>query len=143
VTAPRSTRWTAARRSGQHPDRDAERHAGARQVGLDGRDPGGYWDHDNDPNTPTQTRWKSLHETVDFIVNTFNNSMNLGMNLFPSKSAKAEYSEAACVVNDAVEVPVGPTNAAAILAAMPGADDTDAQGRHAVGEGRQGGARTS
>ncbi len=91
-------------------------------------DPAGYWDHDNDPNTPTQTRWQSLHTTVDFIVNTFNNSMNLGMNLFPSKSAKAEYSEAACVVNDAVEVPVGPTNAGAILAAMPGATATDLKG---------------
>jgi len=90
--------------------------------------PGGYWDHDNDPNTPTQTRWQSLHTTVDFIVNTFNNSMNLGMNLFPSKSAKAEYSEAACVVNETVEVPVGPTNAGAILAAMPAADDITIKG---------------
>jgi hypothetical protein len=91
-------------------------------------DPNGYWDHDNDPMTPTQTRWQSLHDTVDFIVNTFNNSMNLGMNLFPSKSAKADYSEAACPVNTMVEVPVGPMNAAAILAAMPAADDTTIKG---------------
>ncbi|MBL9106534.1 MAG: VWA domain-containing protein [Myxococcales bacterium] len=91
-------------------------------------DPGGYWDHDNDPATPTQTRWKSLFATVDFIVNNFNNSMNLGMNLFPSKSAKADYSEAACPVNDNVEVPIAPTNAAAILAAMPAADDTSIKG---------------
>ena len=91
-------------------------------------DPGGYWDDDNDPNTPNTTRWFSLHQTVDFIVNTFNNSMNLGMNLFPSKSAKAEYSEAACVVNNPVEVPVAPTNASAILAAMPGPDDVSLKG---------------
>jgi len=91
-------------------------------------DPGGKWDHDNDPNTPTQTRWQSLHTTVDFIVNTFNNSMNLGMNLFPSKSAKAVYNEQACVVNAAVEVPVAPTNASAILAAMPAADAINLEG---------------
>lgn len=104
-------------------------------------DPNGYWDHDNDdpdndglqadmvtPATPRQTRWKSLYATVDFIVNTFNNSMNLGMNLFPSKSATSAYSEAACVVNDQVEVPVAVTNAAAILQAMPAADDVGIKG---------------
>jgi hypothetical protein len=91
-------------------------------------DPGGYWDHDNDPGTANQTRWKSLHETVDFIVNTFDNSMNLGMNLFPSKSAKSVYSEDACPVNTMVEVPVKATNASAILAAMPGADDISIKG---------------
>ncbi|HEY0133836.1 MAG TPA: hypothetical protein VGB85_07140, partial [Nannocystis sp.] len=70
--------------------------------------PSGYWDHDNDdpnddgvkdsdPNmmeaaTPRITRWQSLHEVVEFIVGAFDNSMNLGMVLFPSTTAKADYS---------------------------------------------------
>ncbi len=84
-------------------------------------DPGGFWDHDQDPNTPTITRWNSLYSVVDLIVNNFNGSMNLGAVLFPSKTATSSYSEAACVVNAAAEVAVGPMNAAKILGAIPGA----------------------
>jgi hypothetical protein len=101
-------------------------------------DPGGFWDHDNDdpdgdgllddgvtPATAQQTRWRSLYATVDFIVTTFDASMNLGMNLFPSTDAIAEYDESACPVNSTVEVPVAPMNASNILAAMPSADVGD------------------
>jgi hypothetical protein len=84
-------------------------------------DPGGFWDHDNDPNTPAITRWNSLYTVVDLIVNNFNGSMNLGAVLFPSKAATSSYSEAACVVSAAPEVPIGPMNAATILGAIPGA----------------------
>ncbi len=101
-------------------------------------DPGGFWDHDADdadndgvqdadmvsPATPKITRWKSLWSVVDLIVNNFNGSMNMGMVLFPSKAAKGDYSEVACVVNAAPEVPIGSMNAAAIIAAIPGADET-------------------
>lgn len=100
--------------------------------------PNGFWDHDgddanndmikdSDPNmmeaaTPKITRWRSLHGVVTDIVTTFNNSMNLGMVLFPSKTAISDYSAAACPVNMTPEVAVGPMNGDAILAAIPGAD---------------------
>jgi hypothetical protein len=67
---------------------------------------------------------------TDLIANGFNGSMNMGMVLFPSKTAKADYSEIACVVNATPEVPVGPSNAANIIAAIPSAtaDKTVIQG---------------
>ncbi len=107
-------------------------------------DPSGYWDADNDdanddgfkdsdPNmmeaaTPKVTRWQSLHEVVEFIVGAFDNSMNLGMVLFPSKAAKADYSAAACPVNMTPEVKVGPMNGQDILMAIPAANDTTIKG---------------
>ena len=108
--------------------------------------PGGFWDHDADdanddgiqdadpmmmaPATPKITRWESLWSVVDLIANGFNGSMNMGMILFPSKAAKADYSAVACVVNAAPEVPVGPMSAADIIAAIPPAkaDKTVIQG---------------
>ena len=84
-------------------------------------DPGGFWDHDQDPMTPTITRWNSLYSVVDLIVNNFNNSMNLGAVLFPAKTATSSYSEAACVVGGAPDVPIAGMNAAKILGAIPGA----------------------
>jgi Mg-chelatase subunit ChlD len=84
-------------------------------------DPGGFWDHDQDAATPTITRWNSLYSVVDLIVNNFNNSMYLGAVLFPSKTAAGSYTEAACTVGAAADVPVGPMNAANILGAIPGA----------------------
>ncbi len=85
--------------------------------------PNGLWDHDANPDTPDVTRWNSLYSVVDFIVNSFNNSMNLGAVLFPSKAAQSSYTEAACLVGDTPEVPVGQMNAAAILAAIPGPNE--------------------
>jgi Mg-chelatase subunit ChlD len=108
--------------------------------------PGGFWDHDADdanddmikdsdpmmlePATPKITRWESLWSVVDLIANGFNGSMNMGMILFPSKAAKADYSAVACVVNAEPEVKVGVENAAAIIAAIPPAkaDKTVIQG---------------
>ena len=95
----------------------------------------GFWDHDADDAdgdgfkdadpammaTPKITRWQSLWEVTDLIANGFNGSMNLGMVLFPSKTAKADYNEVACIVSATPEVPVGPSNAAKIIAAIPGA----------------------
>jgi len=106
--------------------------------------PGGFWDHDADdadddgiqdvdmvsPATPKITRWESLWSVVDLIANGFNGSMNMGVVLFPSKAAKADYSAVACVVNAKAEVPIGPMNAANIIAAIPAAkaDKTVIQG---------------
>lgn len=100
----------------------------------------GYWDHDGDdadndgiqdadmvsPATPKITRWKSLYSVVDFITTTFENSMNLGAVLFPSKMAVGDYNPNACLVSASPEVTIAPMNGAAILAAIPGADETAA-----------------
>lgn len=100
----------------------------------------GYWDHDGDdadndgiqdadmmsPATPKITRWRSLYGVVEFITSTFDNSMNLGMVLFPSKNATSNYNDTACPVALTPEVAIAPTNGAAILGAMPGPDETDA-----------------
>ncbi|MCY1061093.1 VWA domain-containing protein [Nannocystis sp. SCPEA4] len=101
----------------------------------------GYWDHDGDdanndmikdddpnmmePATPRITRWKSLYSVVDFITTTFENSMNLGAVLFPSKMAASAYNATACPVNMTPEVEIAPMNGQAILNAIPGADETD------------------
>lgn len=106
--------------------------------------PGGFWDHDGDdanndniadsdpnmmaPATPKITRWNSLFDVVEFIVTTFDNSMNLGAVLFPSKTAISDYSAAACPVNMTPEVKVGPNNGQAILNAIPVATDTTLKG---------------
>src|SRR5690606_83060 len=55
---------------------------------------------------------------------TFENSMNLGAVLFPSKTAVGTYTAAACTVNATPEVTIAPMNGGAILAAIPGADET-------------------
>jgi len=76
------------------------------------------WDHDNNPNTPTITRWNSLHNVVSFIVNNFDAQMDFGAMLFPSMQATAQYSPAACITALAPEVPVGP-DGQAVLAGIP------------------------
>ncbi|MEZ4451384.1 MAG: VWA domain-containing protein [Nannocystaceae bacterium] len=77
------------------------------------------WDGDADPNTPAVTRWYSLYNVVEFIAASFNDSMNLGMVLFPSKSAKSEYTVEACLVDADPDVAIAATNGPTILATMP------------------------
>ncbi len=88
-------------------------------------EPGGFWDHDQDPATPMITRWNSLHSVVEQLVVDFDGTMNLGAVLYPSMAATSSYSEAACVVSATPEVPIAPMNAATILAAIPGAQATN------------------
>ncbi len=85
------------------------------------------WDGDGDPMTPDVTRWFSLYSVVQFITDSFDNSMNLGMVLYPSKKAKSEYSAAACPVEVTPDVPTAPTNGMKILQTMPPAAATSAQ----------------
>jgi len=82
------------------------------------------WDADEDPNTPTVTRWFSLHGVVSSITTGFQDKLNLGVTLFPSKTAKNAYDQTACAVNAAPEVACGPNNKNAILAAIPAAGST-------------------
>lgn len=80
------------------------------------------WDHDANANTPTITRWNSLYQVVDTVVNKFNDKVNFGANLFPNKSAQQVYNANACLVNANVEIKVKAKNAAAILAGIPAAN---------------------
>ena len=85
------------------------------------------WDDDNDANTPEVTRWSSLHEVVGELTALYEDTMNLGVTLFPKADAdwlSATY-EGACAVNEEPEVAVGPLNAQAIVDAMPAADDLE------------------
>jgi hypothetical protein len=95
------------------------------------------WDADDNPGTPEERRWKSLHDTVDFVVSAFDGEINFGANLFPSEQASNSLSEAACPVRNNVEVPVEPMNAANILAGIPGpnSDGADIQGATPATEG--------
>ena len=77
------------------------------------------WDGDADPNTPDVTRWFSLYNVVEFIAASFNDSMNLGMVLYPSKKAQSVYDPPACLVEATPDVPTAPTNGPTILATMP------------------------
>jgi hypothetical protein len=90
--------------------------------------PSGFWDHDNDVNTPKISRWNSLYNVVELVVTKFNDKLNFGASLFPSKFATGEYNANACKVNANVEVAVAAKNGPAILAAIPGAMDVSLKG---------------
>jgi hypothetical protein len=72
----------------------------------------------------TVTRWNSLHGVVTDILAAHDESMNFGAALFPAIGADHNDADLACIVNGGPEVEVGPNNGAAILAAIPGADET-------------------
>lgn len=87
--------------------------------------PSGYWDADDDPNTPDVTRWSSLYAVVDFIVGNFESRMDFGAILFPSIKATKDYNAGACATESEPEVPVGPDQGAVILATIPGSGQTN------------------
>lgn len=86
------------------------------------------WDHDGDPNTPTVTRWRSLHEVVEAVAVANDAWVHFGAALYPSVEATDDYSIAACPVNQDVEVPVAAMNAQGVVAGIPAADTTDLHG---------------
>ncbi len=86
------------------------------------------WDHDADANTPTVTRWFSLHGVVTFILDNFQDQLDLGLVLFPSKMATQTYNAMACLVGAAADVDCATANKNAILAAMPPANSTSIAG---------------
>ncbi|MFV8755527.1 vWA domain-containing protein [Nannocystaceae bacterium ST9] len=87
-----------------------------------------YWDHDNNANTPTITRWNSLHQVTDDIVTNFDDKIRFGSILFPSTSAQNVYGPAACITSDFPDVTVGPFNGPAILASIPAANAVNSYG---------------
>lgn len=86
------------------------------------------WDHDANPNTPTVTRWFSLHGVVTFILDGFQAKLDLGLVLFPSKSATQTYNAMACVVNANPEVGCATNNKTPIINAMPPANSNTIAG---------------
>lgn len=80
------------------------------------------WDSDADPMTPEESRWRSLHDVVTFIVNTFEGEINFGATLFPATFAIDTLGPPACFVADSPEVPVSPMNAANVLSGIPSAN---------------------
>ncbi len=83
--------------------------------------PGGFWDHDQEPGTETVSRWSSLHAAVAGLVDGSAAAMNLGLVLFPAKAAAGSYNEMACIVGGTPGVPLAGMNGANILAALPDA----------------------
>lgn len=86
------------------------------------------WDHDADVNTATITRWASLHSVVSAVVNAFDLKVNFGMNLFPAKTATNNYDSSACIVQNNVEVTVGPNKGTPIINAIPAANNMTIKG---------------
>jgi hypothetical protein len=88
------------------------------------------WDHDQNGATPDVTRWNTLYGVIDVVMNDFAGAMNAGIQRFPSDDACPAatpqssncYNADACIVSGTPEVGVAPNNAAAILAAIPGAN---------------------
>ncbi len=80
------------------------------------------WDHDDNPQTPTVTRWNSLHGVVESVVTKFNKTVNFGVKLYPKIDAGSYENVGACIVNPGVEVEIAPMNAAGVLAGIPAAD---------------------
>ncbi len=86
------------------------------------------WDHDGTPATAPITRWKSLHGIVSDLLTDAGSTIAFGAALFPAADAGNGSAASACRMADGVEVPVALDNAAAILAAIPGAGAKTAGG---------------
>ena len=91
-------------------------------------DPSGLWDHDDDPNTPSVTRWSSLHGVVETIVTDFDAKINFGAHLYPAIDAIAVYNEQACLIDGTMTVEVAAENKDEILASIPEASDVTLRG---------------
>jgi hypothetical protein len=88
------------------------------------------WDHDGDPLTTEVTRWSSARTLVELLVAEFGESMNLGVQRFPSEDAcpGATLESANCTDSDVCSIAAAPEVAAgieqgpAILASLPASD---------------------
>ncbi len=78
------------------------------------------WDHDSNLQTPTITRWKSLHSVVEAVVTDFDDRLNFGAKLYPKIDAGSYINHGACEITPGIEVPVAADNADALLDGIPG-----------------------
>ncbi|MCA9649852.1 MAG: VWA domain-containing protein [Myxococcales bacterium] len=86
------------------------------------------WDHDGDPGTEPVTRWNSLHGSVSFIVEEFDDGLNFGAVLFPAVDVPDNEWATACEVSPEPDAPVAPMGGEAVLAALPGPEAMDLYG---------------
>ena len=98
------------------------------------------WDHDGNPGTPDETRWKTLHRVTTFVLDNFEDGIDFGAQLFPSTAACPGancYNADACVVSGTPEQVPMSSNGAAILASIPaaGADSTQIEGGTPAADG--------
>lgn len=98
-------------------------------------DEANLWDHDNDPATPVVTRWNSLHSSVSFIIEEFDNGLNFGSVLFPSVDVPDNEAVTACMVGLEPDAPVAPQNGEQVIASLPGPDETEIFGGTPASEG--------
>jgi hypothetical protein len=101
------------------------------------------WDHDADAMTPDVARWSSLHAVVEATIANFQDFVQAGIQRFPSADACPDatpqsdncYDENACNTAAMPEVSLAPSNAAAILAGIPGpaADNVEIVGATPTG----------
>lgn len=86
------------------------------------------WDHDNDPSTADVTRWHSLYDSVDFIIQEFDDGLNFGAVLFPAASVPDNEWQNACYVEIEPDAGVAATNGEEVLAVLPPRDSFDIYG---------------
>jgi hypothetical protein len=88
------------------------------------------WDHDVNPNTVNVTRWSSLRNVVQTIVNTYDDRFLAGIQRFPSAAAcdpNPCYNITACTTEATPEADIALNNAASILASIPAANATSTE----------------
>jgi hypothetical protein len=92
------------------------------------------WDHDGDPDTPTQTRWASVRGLFDGIATVLTANVSVGptvgLQQFPSADACPDATLAnptcgeisACTITDAPEFALTEEGMSSLLASLPPAD---------------------
>jgi len=93
------------------------------------------WDHDSDPGTDVVTRWHSLYDSVEFIVEEFDDGLNFGAVLFPAVDVPDNEWQNACLVALEPDSPVAPLGGEAVLDVLPGRDSLEIFGGTPTSEG--------
>ena len=93
------------------------------------------WNHDNDPATGDVTRWHSLYDSVEFIIEEFDDGLNFGAVLFPAASVPDNEWQNACAVSLEPDAAVEPNNGETVLASLPDRDSLEIFGGTPASEG--------
>lgn len=94
------------------------------------------WDHDQDPATPTQSRWTTTHALIDLITNNYGGVIHYGLQLFPGPDATSSCANdpacPACSLGSSPEATI-PSTHDTLMAAMPPSDTSDLAGASPAG----------
>ena len=81
------------------------------------------WDHDANAGSQEVTRWWSLHSSTDLFLDSFEQSINFGLQLFPNNAATNACANTvpceSCFVSSVPDVGLALDNRSSILALMP------------------------